>query len=180
MHFFNVTISGMESLWDEIEEQKLPLQNALYAALERSGAELIAALQKRIQTDWYRAYLPKNYDRRTDTGEGTAIGSEKTMDYVAARIRNGAGLVFSYEPESNEWIPPGETLTGDHLINILQTGKGGFWDGKVPPRPFWNAFLSELENGEFIKILSREMKQEGYTIVSDNTEVNLAEYKLDE
>lgn len=166
------------SLREDLESATREVKAQIPFALHYVGAEMRERLQEKARTVWYDGYTPLNYDRRTDTGEGIALADSRTMQIDV----DEDSLSFTYEPVSNQWIPPDEDVSGDHLINIIQTGTGGFWispkgEKRVPPRPYWNEFIADMENDGIISAFIAGM--EPFTVVKDGRDVfDLSDFKL--
>lgn len=164
MSFFNVTISGLESIQEDVNAEIQTIWTKVPKALNNVGREMIVNLQKHIENEWYYGFFPKTYKRRTDDSSlGTPLGSADYMDYSA----NGGRLEFTYVPkgdhENSEW----HTRDGDDLTESIQTGE---LKGDPPPRPFWNSFLFEQEQSGIINAFAEGMLPD-YKVVSDGNDV---------
>lgn len=162
----NVRIVGLEN---DIKKQEKIIENTIPKALQYVGAEMMFSLQKHIAQDWYKAYIPSSYQRRTDNPSlGTPLGSEKNMTPVENMVR-GKNLTFNYYP-TGEYIDGFYYVrNGNDLIESIQTGN--LW-GEPPPRPFWNNFVHDQER-EAVENFINGMKQfgtEGIEIKADNNE----------
>ncbi|MBR5285697.1 MAG: hypothetical protein IKU30_02255 [Clostridia bacterium] len=174
MFNIDVSLSGLKSIQNDFRAEKQKIDDYIPFALNYMSNEMLVSLYDHIQSDWYEEYFPNNYDRRTDAGDPDALGGENSTDIQI----NGKSMVFTYSPKSNQWVPPDTDVSGDHLINIIQTGLGGFWNSKVPKRPFWNNFVREQEQ-ELIEEFITAMQP--YTVYKDTNDVfDLSDILLDE
>ena len=170
-----IGISGLDSIQKELKNEKRKADYRMPRVLEGIGSEMKLKLGEHIRDDWYDAYAPLHYKRRTDAGNPEALGAESSFGIAV----DGKSLTFDYKPISNQWVPPDIDVSGDHLINIIQTGLGGKWNGVVPKRPYWNNFVREQEGilaDEFISAVSP-----WYEAVKDENDVfDLSDFLLDE
>ena len=158
--FFNVTVSGEETLRNDLNDflrgMKEPIRNGLASVADGFAT----GLDKHIETDVYQAYKPKRYPRR---GEGDSLTAAK---YKHTEIHD-MSVSFLYEPLGfhkgrkkdilgaeyddviHKWVvldpETGETkdiienpndplkpkpVHGDRLIERIQTGEGYDWKPK--------------------------------------------------
>ena len=164
MSFFNVTISGLESIQEDVNAEIQTIWTKVPKALNNVGREMIVNLQKHIENEWYYGYSPKGYKRRTDDSSlGTPLGSADYMDYSA----NGGQFEFTYVPKGDHENSLWHTRDGDDLTESIQTGE---LKGDPPPRPFWNSFLFEQEQSGIINAFAEGMLPD-YKVVSDGNDV---------
>ena len=152
------------------------IENNMTPLLEYMGGEMISDLQKHINDDVYKPYQPKSYPRRKDhTIFGIPLDDIKNFTTKVDNNLNYAILEMQYNPDgfhsgkmrdtldydaeaheddakyANRPIKP-HPVHGDALIRRLQTGEGYDWKCSPGPRPFWDNFVNEENNG---KIISR-------------------------
>ena len=136
-----VSIQNLDSIGTSMSQAISEIQKELPSLLQMIGTEMKYALQRHIQEDWYVPYTPSVYLRRTDNPElGTPLGSEENMSFEV----EGNRLTFTYNPQNGHRYPRWDNgASGAFLVDILQEGSGGGWDGTIPPRPFWDNFEQE-------------------------------------
>ena len=98
-------------------------------------------------------YLRYVYERRIGrTGPYAPIESQEYIDYNLSDNT----LIFSYEPQGAHWVERWSNKhNGDNLIVSIQTGDLA---GNAPPRPYWNRFVSEMENGGILSTFATGIK----------------------
>lgn len=164
MSLFRVTISGIEGLKQELNQEVLNISTTASNALLLVGAEMRNRLKFHIDNDWYHQYEPRVYKRRTDRPQyGTPLGDDKNIDDVVTGLK----LEFSYEPTGEHSVEHWHARDGDELIEFIQLG-----DLNMPPRPFWNNFVDEMRNGAIIKAFADAMHP--YNLIYDNDDVEFA------
>lgn len=146
---------GVIGLDAEVNDEIAKIENDIPIALNAVGSEMIKSLQEHIETDWYNAWQPSVYIRRTDVlSYGTPLGSIKNMDVQVLGKRT---LDFTYSPTGEYKGPYFEhDRDGDELIESIQTGR---LEGEPPPRPFWNNFVEEQKNGAIMNTFSAYMRK---------------------
>ena len=165
MSLFRVTISGIEGLKQELNQEVLNISTTASNALLLVGAEMRNRLKFHIVNDWYYQYLPEEYIRRTDLPQyGTPLGDDKNIDDVVTGLK----LEFSYEPTGKHSVERWHARDGDELIEFIQLGTL-----KIPPRPFWNNFVDEMQIGAIIKAFADAMHP--YNLIYDNDDVEFAD-----
>lgn len=166
--FFKVTVSGEETLTNEINDQVALVSRAATDALRLVGSDMISSLQRHIRHDWYEPWgPPKDYERRTDKNDPDALGSEKNMHVDA----NGLSLAFVYAPTGRHEVRSWNKRSGDALIETIQTNSGWTWEPtkdrkrrEIMPRPFWNNFVEEQRNGALFDSFVRGFEGHGFDI----------------
>ena len=165
------------------------IENNMTPLLEFIGAEMINDLQEHINNDVYKAYEPKSYPRRKDhTIFGIPLDDKKNFITKVDNSLNTAILNFEYNPdgfhsgkkkdaldydqELDEFRSGGATgekpikpnpVHGDALIKRIQTGKGYDWKCSPGPRPFWDNFINEENNGKIIDRFNSYIKNHNMT-----------------
>lgn len=135
-----------EELKKVLDEMRAPVSKGLHTA----AAVFAPALRQHIADDWYDAWgPPKKYLRRTDYPEyGPGLYAQ-----VEEAVVNGETVLFEYLPSGEHGLT-GESASGDDLIRIIQNDRG--WEfpptydrqgRKIMPRPFWNNFVREIQDG---------------------------------
>ena len=129
--------------------------------------EMVNNLQEHVTRDVYDAYEPYVYERRIGrTGPYAPIESQEYIDYNLSDNT----LIFSYEPQGAHWVERWSNKhNGDNLIVSIQTGDLA---GNPPPRPYWNRFVSEMENGGILSAFASGMKP--YTLQTEGKDVVFA------
>lgn len=166
MSFFNVTIEGVESIQQDLNNEATQIYQAIPTALHQVGSDMIATLQKHIEEVWYydHGFYPKEYKRRTDNPSlGTPLGSEKNMAYSVS----GTSLDFTYMPTGEHKDKAWHDRDGDDLIVSIHLGK---LLGDPPPRPFWNSFVNDEEHNGVINSFAKGMKPK-YDVIADGKDV---------
>lgn len=152
-NFFNVTISGEETLINDLNDFVYSLRDPVWYGLSAVADGMTNSLQAHIQRDVYDAYEPKSYPRRS-RGNGVRFGlplndiHQMVVDHPTA-----LSMSFTYEPSGyhsgkmqdaldaynsrNEprartearWNQPlkPNPVHGDALIRRIQTGRGYDW-----------------------------------------------------
>lgn len=166
------TVSGEETIYQDINGEMQGIYKASGGALQDVGVQMIRNLQGHIYRDWYLQYDPIEYERRTDKPYyGTPLGSEKNMDVSV----DGLSLLFSYHPTGEhkvrEWS---NHRWGDELIRTIQTNKRWTWLPHCDPRPFWDNFVEEQENSGIIESFIFGMQTRGYTVIPDGGKNDVA------
>lgn len=151
MSFFKFTISGLENIENDYAKIETAINKQIPKALLYAGSEMVANLQKHIESDVYDEYSPKVYERRGYSG---GLPSTEYMNYFTV----GNNFVFTYKPLGTHENPDWSTAYGDNLIKIIQSGKSyKFKPKNVGERPFWNNFVDDQSNGEFMKNFAKGM-----------------------
>lgn len=180
MSFFNVEVTGLDSLDKDFEEHKKAIEKQIPTALGIVGAEMVNDLQAIIEGYFYKSYTPKHYKR---TGE---MKDDSSMNYDSKENE----LVFTYEPETKRngldaWVQD-KPLDGEFPLprnpdDLIIWGQMSHFDGtdhEIPARPFWNYFLESQGNEKILDNFARGMLP-NYTVVKEAGEkVDLSEYAL--
>lgn len=179
-----ISVSGFDTVQEDIDHAAKDILKRIPSALQTVGNELEEKLKLYAHDIWYSGYAPEKYDRRTDDPSlGTPLAASSNIEKTV----NGASLLFSYEPVSDHVKPYWQgRADGDFLINILQTAKGGHWAYHTPPipkRPYWNAFLDDLESGGAINAFIHGMSPD-YVVIPEggkkDVDFQAGESRLDE
>jgi len=166
LSLLNISINGLETFTEEYTENELRIMQAIPDALEYLGSEMQSSLANHLQIDWYAAYKPEVYKRRSD---GYGVFPGLTDDIYFDRGVTGMTLRFEYSP-SGAYVPDAlHTRDGDELIEAIQTGE---LMGDPPPRPFWNNFVKDMESGGFFNGFSAGFSKE-FPLISTPGEIVL-------
>lgn len=188
-----------EDLQKELDAQVKVVRKQIPQALQIVGAEMRDNLLTHLSMDWYSAYKPLAYMRRTDNPDlGTAITDTSVMNIDV----KGANLTFGY-------MPTGETTqsfsfamrNGDDLIEWIQSEhtfshkkkrkrgrprkdapKDEYEDITIPARPFWNRFVNDQQSKAADAFFAAMASPTGeYEIVREATDtLDFSEYVLAE
>jgi hypothetical protein len=163
MGFFRVEITGLETIEKDYSEEEISIRKQIPKALGIVGSVMINSLQEHVARDVYNQYEPNDYERRIGrNGKYAPIESQEYMDYSILDDT----LTFSYEPHGDHWESRWHKRDGDNLIVSIQTGNLA---GKPSPRPYWNRFVSEMENGGILSSFASGMKP--FTLQADGNDV---------
>lgn len=167
MGFFRVDIKGLDTLEKDYNEEETNIKKQIPKALGIVGNEMVNNLQEHVTKDVYDKYEPYVYERRIGrTGQYAPIESQEYIDYNLSDNT----LTFSYEPQGAHWVERWSNKhNGDNLIVSIQTGDLA---GNAPPRPYWNRFVSEMENGGILSSFATGMKP--YTLQTEGKDVVFA------
>ena len=147
-----VTISGLETIDDDINAFMPRVDKATTAGLKAVASDMKANLKKHIQEDVYDAYSPVKYIRRHESG---GMISDNTMSYAIGR----SSLIFEYaHPTSPSYWKSGvkhwyDYDDGDDAIKAIQSGEG--YPTATPDageRPFWSNFIKEFFEGGMAEV----------------------------
>lgn len=171
MEFFDVKMTQVGSVETELKAECGEIGKKIPYALQEVGERMRGSLIEHIALDWYHAWKPKEYERRTDHPEyGTPIGDPSNMDlYITQNT-----LVFDYQPSRQHALYAPLSDTPDSLIQSIQDGTVA---KKAPSRPFWDNFVREQENETIMSTLKRAMLP--YEVIDDGTKIDLSESYLD-
>lgn len=142
---FKTTISGIESIQKDIDEQFMPrVEKAVEAGLNHVASDMVSSLQEHIQHDVYDAYTPTDYIRR---GYNGGMIDPQFMDYA---VQNNV-LTFDYEPPTSpSYWRKTETWNdfddSDDMIRAIQSGRRYPTYGdirRIGQRLFWSNFVKE-------------------------------------
>lgn len=173
-----VSVDVEGSLDEDLQKEVGDIRAQFPRAMRRVASEMKSNLYKHIENDWYLPWgAPKRYKRRTDDPSlGTPLGSGRNMH---VSFSSDGGLEFIYEPTGAHKNQKWNTAKGDALIKIIQDNDGWRWppdkdkQGRnVMPRPFWNNFVDEQENGGIIQAFIAGMPKK-YEIVAQGDDVIL-------
>lgn len=162
-NFIDIGIK-IEGLDKEYRDEITEINNAIPKALERLGSEMAISLKKHIQQDWHDVWKPSKYHRRTDNPSlGTPLGDDKNITIYVDRFTKTMSFLYLPTGEHQEgrfhngWYLGGDGARRDtdELITAIQKGELA---GNPPPRPFWNNFVEEQQNGEMLSTFIRELK----------------------
>lgn len=174
MGFFNVRVSGLESIDADFQKELQTIDNLIPFALQAVASEMKNSLQTHLMNDWYLAWgSPQVYERRTDFG-GEGLMSPNYVDVSVT----GKTLSFEYKPSGSHWVSKWHTVDGDDLINIIQKNSGWKYpvsldtqDRMIMPRPFWNNFVDEMANSGIMDAFRKGMSP--YVIIPSGNDVEL-------
>lgn len=182
MSFFNVSITGLETIEKDLNEELKEITNLSNLALSNLGVEMIETLQKFIQKRFYDLYKPRVYQRRSEhDGLGTPIIDKSNMHPNV----KGTTLEFDFIPNLEHKKPKwtnNHTYNGvktghynDYLIKWARIGVNCYTGENMGPRPFWNEFLEEEEQTIFDYYKNAMLP---YSVIRDNTDVlDLSEFE---
>ena len=158
-----INVTGQETLTEEIETFVKGVDSAIPVALNEVGAHLGEKLDTRLRDDWYNGYKPHTYIRRTDNPIfGKGLMSDEYKDYSVEIKPKTKRLTFTYEPSGEHAIESYHKRDKNALIRSIETGE---LYGDPPPRPFWENFVDELENGDAMDLFITAMKP--YSVILD-------------
>lgn len=151
-------------LQEELEKETKRIEKQVPTALMIAGAEMENALNRNLWAIWYEGYKPARYPRRTDNSSlGTPIVSEDYVDYF---ISGKNRLEFHFNPEWEHKTWEQWSFTPDEGIEWIQREHGD-----IPARPFWNVFLREQSQGQFIDNFIKAMGRTD--IIADEKDRNI-------
>ena len=167
----------------EKELQKQLYGGAVAAVSDAVAKELRDVLGFHIRHDVYDAYEPKgliHYERRSEhRGLGTSLLESADEDHAQSIFKlesNGSWTTgIRYEPtaehEHYEWSEPDLEL--DRLISRIEKKEPPYnyepRTGKIPKRPFWQEFVTEMiEGGRFAKTVEEILKEKGIAEPGDS------------
>lgn len=188
-----------EDLQKELDAQVKVVRKQIPQALQIVGAEMRDNLLTHLSMDWYSAYKPRAYKRRTDNPDlGTAITDTSVMNIGV----KGTRLAFNYEPtgETEQSVSFGirngdaliEWIQSEHVFSHKKKRKRGrpkknapkdeYEDIVIPARPFWNRFVSDQQNKAADAFFAAMTSPTGeYEIVREATDtLDFSEYVLAE
>lgn len=143
----NFIISGIESITGDFEAITPRINKAVSAGLNAVSSDMKAALKRHIELDVYSAYDPIDYLRRSENPSyGTPLNSDEN---IGATVSDNT-LIFGYVPTGEHSLYDDEGLDNDELIKVISLAEGYQWyvkKRKIPARPFWNNFISEIIQG---------------------------------
>ncbi len=147
-------------------------------AMNTVGADMQVALAQHIESDVYKAYPnPVEYERRKENGGLIAQARQ-------AKIYNhGSGVSLEYKPDGMHENPAWHTADADDLIGRIERKSPPYFpkaQERVPERPFWQNFVSEMvDEGMAEHFFAEAMRQLGEDVTEDGTifrEPNDGEY----
>lgn len=176
MEGFKVTVKEIEPIDKDFKEITIQIESKIPDALAYVSSEMLDDLQLHLQNDWYNAYKPQVYERRTDDSSlGTSIMDESNVHISVT----GRKLEFIYSPTGIHSNPYWSQRNGDSLIEFIQNG---IWDKEhptvrrynevVPARPFWNNFVEEQFNYKIMQNFTARMKP-SFEIISEGQEQDI-------
>lgn len=168
-------VTGQNSLDAEFRSFQALLASGMKKSLQEVNAEMQKALQKHIETDVYKAYIPSEYERRSDNAtlgkplsdlEANVAFANTPVPLVTDKEIKGQ-TSFHYLPSGEHSVkrwssttpqayldkvrlhPPIINVDGDELIRRIETMNPRY-NWKRPdlrPRPFWQNFVDEMIDG---------------------------------
>jgi hypothetical protein len=176
MSFFNARVIGTEEIYKDFREELKSINAQIPKALERVGSEMIYNLQEHIQKDFYDAFTPEAYERRSNNPwHGTPMIDESNMSVFV----KGKQLDFSYLPDTvheyyDAWIEdrPNRGFhplarPSDDLIKWAQH-EHKLKNGVIPARPFWNNFVEDQIHNRIISNFGAGMNPKYKVIAEGN------------
>lgn len=185
---FTVKTIGLDA---ELKNEMSGLKKQSVASLTSVGADMAESLKRHIQNDWYNAYKPAVYERRTDDASlGTPIGSDDNFDISVDHSNTRLDFYFEPDRENRKFdiLSPTsdamiEWIQREHKYGEVRRGTKFVKEASlvIPARPFWNNFVEEMANGGIIDSFIRNMSPQ-YQIKQDanDTNLNLAESYIKE
>ena len=144
-----ITIKQEGSIEEDYEKFERRLDKAIYGGLKVVASELPPALRQHIDDDYYAQYEPiTGYGRRYMIGDDSAMNTSFTYN----------SMTFNYHPVGAN---SRNLIEGDRFLSIMENGTGYGWEyANVPPRPFWQKFVSEqIEGGEMERNFVKGMNE---------------------
>ncbi len=145
------TILGIESITNDFEVLTPRINKAVSAGLNAVSSDMSAVLKQHIELDVYAMYDPKVYLRRSENSSyGTPLNSDEN---IGATVIDNT-LIFGYVPTGEHSLYD-EEIDNDDLIRVIELGKGYQWyvgKRKIPPRPFWDNFVTDMIQGKQAEI----------------------------
>jgi hypothetical protein len=156
--FFSVTITGEETLTNDLNDFIKGLRDPIWEGLSAAADGMKNSLQAHIQSDVYDAYEPKSYPRRSKyPNYGLALNDLDNKVVLDVSFPNALSMLFNYTPvgyhsgkmqdtldafykgshepttrTNAHWDEPlkPHPVHGDKLIQRIQTGEGYDWKPK--------------------------------------------------
>ena len=188
MSFFNVEVSGLDSLDEDLKEHEKAIKDQIPIALGIVGSEMVNDLQAIIEGYFYPSYIPTKYKRRHDyPSKGTSMMDASVMSYTPTTNE----LTFTYTPKTEhadytEWEedrPNEGTYPLPRKADALIVW-GQHWhemnedDAIIPARPFWNYFLESQGNEKILDNFARGMLPKYAVVKEEGETVDLSEFAL--
>ena len=185
---FSVVAEGLENIDEDVRQFKNELIKNIVSALPSVMDDARSHLKKHIDEDVYSksVYSPKVYKRRSDDNSwGTPLNNMEANTQVVSPSGGNVGgqlmvtTTLYYHPTGehtvNKWsstttTPTVNNVDNDDLIARIEKKDPAYnWgQGEVPPRPFWQKFITEMvDNGELEKLFVDAMKGKDATTVAD-------------
>lgn len=176
---------GMESLDNDFRAFMNELVADTFRAASETMEDAKEVLKKHIVNDVYaeEIYDPKVYKRRSKNRSlGTPLSDVDTYSSVIPPAGGNVGgqLVVTsrlyYNPKGSHKVKRWDTASDDDLIGRIEKKDPPYTWGndEVPPRPFWQNFISEMvDDGEIERAFARsmngknEIKADGAVIADD-------------
>lgn len=159
-----IEVNGPGTLDDDFMAFQTALAKMVSMTIPDIGADMQDALKQRVKTDVYDAYNPIKYKRRGDDGLGAQ--AEKAKIY-----NHGAGLSIEYKPSGEHSHANWHTADADELISRIETKRPPYFkraQRKVPQRPFWYNFVSEMVDDATAEFyFANAMRRLGEDIIED-------------
>lgn len=178
MDFFKVTVTGLETIDTDFNEEMKKINSGVASALNLVASEMTDALKKHIKEDWYDPWgPPKEYIRRTDNPSyGRPLGGDKNITLE----KDATSLTFIYSPSGEHQIGKWNTHSGDSIIDILQENKGWSFEPSkdkkgrsIMARPFWDNFVSEMKDGGILDAFVRGMAKKNQIVLPEGGDADL-------
>ena len=180
MSFFNVEVTGLDSLDKDFEEHKKAIAKQIPIALGVVGSEMVKDLQAIIEGYFYKSYTPKHYKRSGQMKSDDSMtydpkGSELTFTYSPETKRDGLDAWVQDKPVAGEFPLPRKP---DDLIIWGQLSHFDGTDHPIPARPFWNYFLESQGNEKILDNFARGMLPKYRVVKEEGETVNLSDFIL--
>lgn len=160
-----VSVEVEQSLDDDFQREVGDIRAHFPNALHFIASEMKANLQEHLQSDWYSAYKPKKYQRRTDnTSLGTPLGDETKN--MSDEYPTKDSLEFRYYPTGEHARTLWHQRDGDNLIKWIQTDHNN-----IPARLFWDNFVDEQKQHGIIDAFVTGMKP--FVVIPEGEDIAL-------
>lgn len=145
------------------------LKKAMDKALVKAGKDTKKLVQDKVDSDVYKKYSPKEYERTGDLRDSvTDFPLEKKGDKSSVTVKHDTDMM-SYNPgkfqhASPYWSPWNYTKYVPQTVNDGLSG-GLFGNGAWrAPRPYFDNAVKDLEKGKFREFMEDGLKQQGLKI----------------
>lgn len=148
-------------LKQELVSELKKIEPGIKNAMEYVASVAKTALQYHVQADVYDKFEPKEYIR---------TGAIIDMNRSTRTSVSSSEMTLRYLPDgsSDQWQNP---VSGDALIERIESGQGYEWRRKPGPRPFWGAFVDEMIDSEFARAFDSAMAEQLGSIYEGGTTV---------
>lgn len=175
-------IDGMEGIDKDFRQFMNTLIVDLRDALPKVMDDAKENLKQHIETDVYSAsvYQPKVYKRRSENdGLGTPLNymESPNVKIISPAGGNVGGKLqittkLYYNPTGNHSVKKWHGVDYNELVGRIENKDPAYHWGneKVPKRPFWQNFITEMVDGNGLESsFVRHMKEVGETVTADGS-----------